>query len=288
MNIVQLTEEIEDIDKKVFSLVDWIVSHIPNMLSGIFLAIVAIIIFAIGRKLINLLVKLLDKSFRRSSMDLGVIKFLNSFIRISLNIVLIVVIAGFVGLETTSLATIIGSAGLAIGLSLQGSLSNFAGGVLVLILKPFTIGDYIISGSNEGVVKGIDIFYTRLLTADNRLVVIPNGALSNSPITNVTNQNIRRVDIVVGVDYSEDIRKVKNLLSDIANNYDLIEKDKGVDIFVDELASSSVNIGFRVWAKTENYWKVKWDMNENIKYEFDKAGISIPFDQLDVSIKKED
>lgn len=288
MNIVQLTEEIEDIDKKVFSLVDWIVSHIPNMLSGILLAIVAIIIFAIGRKLINLLVKILDKSFRKSSMDLGVIKFLNSFIRISLNIVLIVVIAGFVGLETTSLATIIGSAGLAIGLSLQGSLSNFAGGVLVLILKPFTIGDYIISGSNEGVVKGIDIFYTRLLTADNRLVVIPNGALSNSPITNVTNQDIRRVDIVVGVDYSEDIRKVKNLLSDIANNYELIEKDKGVDIFVDELASSSVNIGFRVWAKTENYWKVKWDMNENIKYEFDKAGISIPFDQLDVSIKKED
>lgn len=288
MNIVQLTEEIEDIDKKVFSLVDWIVSHIPNMLSGIFLAIVAIIIFAIGRKLINLLVKLLDKSFRKSSMDLGVIKFLNSFIRISLNIVLIVVIAGFVGLETTSLATIIGSAGLAIGLSLQGSLSNFAGGVLVLILKPFTIGDYIISGSNEGVVKGIDIFYTRLLTADNRLVVIPNGALSNSPITNVTNQDIRRVDIVIGVDYSEDIGKVKNLLSDIANNYELIEKDKGVDIFVDELASSSVNIGFRVWAKTENYWKVKWDMNENIKYEFDKAGISIPFDQLDVSIKKED
>ena len=286
MNIVQLTEEIEDIDKKVFSLVDWIVSHIPNMLSGILLAIVAIIIFAIGRKLINLLVKLLDKSFRKSSMDLGVIKFLNSVIRISLNIVLIVVIAGFVGLETTSLATIIGSAGLAIGLSLQGSLSNFAGGVLVLILKPFTIGDYIISGSNEGVVKGIDIFYTRLLTADNRLVVIPNGALSNSPITNVTNQDIRRVDIVVGVDYSEDIRKVKNLLSDIANNYELIEKDKGVDIFVDELASSSVNIGFRVWAKTENYWKVKWDMNENIKYEFDKAGISIPFDQLDVSIKK--
>lgn len=288
MNIVQLTEEIEDIDKKVFSLVDWIVSHIPNMLSGILLAIVAIIIFAIGRKLINLLVKILDKSFRKSSMDLGVIKFLNSFIRISLNIVLIVVIAGFVGLETTSLATIIGSAGLAIGLSLQGSLSNFAGGVLVLILKPFTIGDYIISGSNEGVVKGIDIFYTRLLTADNKLVVIPNGALSNSPITNVTNQDIRRVDIVVGVDYSEDIRKVKNLLSDIANNYELIEKDKGVDIFVDELASSSVNIGFRVWAKTENYWKVKWDMNENIKYEFDKAGISIPFDQLDVSIKKED
>lgn len=288
MNIVQLTEEIEDLDKKVFSLVDWIVSHIPNMLSGILLAIVAIIIFAIGRKLINLLVKILDKSFRKSSMDLGVIKFLNSFIRISLNIVLIVVIAGFVGLETTSLATIIGSAGLAIGLSLQGSLSNFAGGVLVLILKPFTIGDYIISGSNEGVVKGIDIFYTRLLTADNRLVVIPNGALSNSPITNVTNQDIRRVDIVVGVDYSEDIRKVKNLLSDIANNYELIEKDKGVDIFVDELASSSVNIGFRVWAKTENYWKVKWDMNENIKYEFDKAGISIPFDQLDVSIKKED
>ncbi len=288
MNIVQLTEEIEDIDKKVFSLVDWIVSHIPNMLSGIFLAIVAIIIFAIGRKLINLLVKLLDKSFRKSSMDLGVIKFLNSFIRISLNIVLIVVIAGFVGLETTSLATIIGSAGLAIGLSLQGSLSNFAGGVLVLILKPFTIGDYIISGSNEGVVKGIDIFYTRLLTADNKLVVIPNGALSNSPITNVTNQDIRRVDIVIGVDYSEDIGKVKNLLSDIANNYELIEKDKGVDIFVDELASSSVNIGFRVWAKTENYWKVKWDMNENIKYEFDKAGISIPFDQLDVSIKKED
>lgn len=288
MNIVQLTEEIEDIDKKVFSLVDWIVSHIPNMLSGILLAIVAIIIFAIGRKLINLLVKILDKSFRKSSMDLGVIKFLNSFIRISLNIVLIVIIAGFVGLETTSLATIIGSAGLAIGLSLQGSLSNFAGGVLVLILKPFTIGDYIISGSNEGVVKGIDIFYTRLLTADNKLVVIPNGALSNSPITNVTNQDIRRVDIVVGVDYSEDIRKVKNLLSDIANNYEPIEKDKGVDIFVDELASSSVNIGFRVWAKTENYWKVKWDMNENIKYEFDKAGISIPFDQLDVSIKKED
>lgn len=280
--------DVEETLHEVNKTFEWIKDGIPSFIHGILMVVAALLLFIVGRKLINLLVRLLEKSLSKSSIDEGVRKFLNSFIRITLTIILVVVIAGFLGLETTSLAAVIGSAGLAIGLSLQGSLANFAGGVLILILKPFIIGDYIIASGHEGTVIGIDIFYTKLQTGDNKCIVIPNGILSNDSITNVTREDFRRVDIVVGIDYSQNIKDAKDVLLRIANENEHVDKERNIDIFVDELASSSVNIGLRVWTAKENYWSVKWGLLETIKEEFDREGISIPFDQLDVCIKKEE
>lgn len=280
----QLGDKVDKFTEQTKHFNDWIKDQIPNVIMYIFMIIIALVVFFIGRKLIKLILKIIDRSFKRSNIDEGVCKFLHSLFKISLNIILIVIIAGFLGLETTSLAAIVGSAGLAIGLSLQGSLANFAGGVLILLLKPFLIGDYIVTGTEEGFVTHIDIFYTRLITVDNRKVVIPNGTLSNATITNVSSEPVRRIDLSIGIEYSEDVDKVKKLLLDIAESEEQVIKDKPIDIYVDSFAASSVTIGFRVWTASENYWSLKWKMQENIKKEFDKNGVSIPFDQLDVNI----
>jgi len=283
----QLNKEVDKVSDMPSKAWNWILDQIPNAVHGLIMIIVALLIFFIGRKVIKWLAKLLEKSFNRSSLDAGVSKFLLSCIRVVLNVVLIVMIAGYVGLETTSLAAIVGSAGLAIGLSLQGSLANFAGGVLILVLKPFVMGDYISACGEEGTVVHIDIFYTRLLTIDNRIVVIPNGTLSNGVITNVSGEELRRIDLVVGVEYGEDVERVRQVLKEVAEANENVLKDKPLDIFVDAFDSSSVNIGFRAWTKTPLYWQTRWDILESIKKEFDKNGIVIPFDQLDVCIKKE-
>ncbi len=266
---------------------EWLKEQIPGVLHIVIIVVAALVLFFIGRKLIKLLVKVINRSFERSSMDEGVRKFLISILKIALNILLIVMLAGFVGFETTSLAAVIGSAGLAIGLSLQGSLSNFAGGVLILIIKPFVIGDYIVSDGVEGTVTHIDIFYTRLTTADNKMIVIPNGTLSNAIITNVTNQTERRVDVTVGIEYKEDYDRVKKVLMDIAKSDELIMHDKDVDIFIDSFDESAITIKLRVWTATDNYWAVKWGLHEKIKSSFDENNISIPFNQLDVNIVKD-
>lgn len=284
----QISKEVDKVSNDVMNWLDYVKSHIPGVITYILMIIVALIIFFIGKKLIRLLIKLIKKSFARTNLDEGVSRFLASVINIILHIILIIIIAGFLGLETTSLAALVGSAGLAIGLSLQGSLANFAGGVLILILKPFVLGDYIIAEGSEGTVTHIDIFYTRILTIDNRLVVIPNGKLSNAVITNVTNEPVRRVDLSIGIQYEEDIDKVKEVLNKIAIADDMVLHDRGVDIYVDSFGASAVMIGFRVWTNQENYWQVKWNMQEKIKKEFDSCGISIPFDQLDVNIHNDD
>ncbi len=284
----QITNEVKEVSGKFDALFDWLYGQIPSMVSFAIDIVIALVIFIIGKKLIGLIAKLLKKSFDRSNMDEGVSRFLLSIIRIAMYVVLIVVIAGLLGIETTSLAAIIGSAGLAIGLSLQGSLSNFAGGVLILVLKPFVIGDYIVSEGVEGTVTHIDIFYTRLITADNKMVVIPNGTLSNDVITNATNEPIRRVDMTVGIEYSEDYEKVKRILESIAQKEELVLKDQPVTIYVDSFSSSSVDIGFRVWTNTGDYWQAKWNILETIKREFDANGISIPFEQLDVNVSMND
>lgn len=283
----QIGDEVNKMSEQTAKFTEWFKNQIPNIIMYILMIIVALIAFIIGRKLIKLLLKIIDKSFKRSSIDEGVSKFLLSLFNVIFNIILIIVIASFLGLETTSLAAIIGSAGLAIGLSLQGSLANLAGGVLILLLKPFLIGDFIVTGNESGVVTHIDIFYTRLLTADNRLVVIPNGTLSNATITNVSSEPERRVDFTVGIKYSEDIDKVKNILAEIAKSDELVLQDKPVEIYVDSFAASSVTIGFRIWTASENYWTLKWNMQENIKKVFDVNSVSIPFEQLDVNIHKE-
>ncbi len=246
----------------------------------------AVIILIIGRKLIRFLIGVLDKYFNRSKIEASVSGFLLAMIRAVLYIILVVfIITGVIGIESTPIVAIVGSAGLSIGLALQGSLSNFAGGVLILLLKPFRVGDYIITGGNEGTVTAIDIFYTKLLTMDNRLLVMPNGSLSNANIINVTYEPMRRLDISVLIDYSENIKKVKDILLDIAGKHELVLKDRDIQVFVNSFDPSAINIGVRVWALKEDYWALKCELLEQIKNQFDENKITIPYDQLDVNIR---
>lgn len=249
--------------------------------------IIALIILFIGKKVIKLLNKLVKKIFDKVNIDLGVEKFLMSLINLALYAILIIMIAKQIGFDTASLITVIGSAGLAIGLALQGSLSNFAGGVLILVLKPFHVGDYIIdSGTGlEGVVEDIDIFYTKLATGDNKSVCIPNGALSNSGITNVSAKGERRLDFTVGIGYTSDIKLAKQLVTEIISKREKVLQNKGITVFVGNLGESSVDIGFRCWVNGSDYWSEKWAILEEVKLAFDANGIEIPFNQLDVHMK---
>ncbi len=259
----------------------------PKAFEIVKIIVAALLIWFIGRKVIKLILKFVKHAFDKTDFDDGVESFLMSLIRILLNGILIVILAGTVGIETGSVIALLGSAGLAIGLALQGSLSNFAGGVLILILKPFKIGDYIVVNGMEGTVTGIDIFYTKLRTGDNRVVVLPNGTLSNSNLVNVSQEPIRRVDLVASVDYGSDMKKVKAILFDIASDLEYSFEDEGhpVQVYVNSYEASSIDLGLRFWVKAEDYWTAKWEATEQIKEKFDAAGISIPFNQLDVMIK---
>ncbi len=248
------------------------------------LAGIAILFF--GRLLIKLILGLVNKGFSKSKVEKGVVSFSLSMIKGLLHIVLLIIIAQVLGVPTASLIALLGSAGLAIGLALQGSLSNFAGGVLIMVLKPFKVGDYIVTGSGEGTVTGIDIFYTRLKTTDNRVIVIPNGTLSNSAVTNVSKESTRRVDLKIPVSYSSDITVVRDVLKDIiAEQGDKVLEDKGIDIYVSEFGSSSVDIIYRFWVKSSDYWAVRFAVLERVKEKFETNGIEIPFNQLDVHVK---
>ncbi len=259
----------------------------PKAFEIVKLIVVALLIWFIGKKVIKLILKVTKHALEKGKVDDGVQSFLMSLVRILLHGVLIVVLIGTIGINTTSIITLLGSAGVAIGLALQGSLSNFAGGVLILILKPFKIGDYIVAKGLEGTVIGIDIFYTKLLTTDNRLVVLPNGSLSNSDLVNVSHEPTRRVDLVASVDYGSDIKKVKAILFDIGNNLEYSFEDEAhpVQVYVNSYEASSIDLGLRFWVKAEDYWTAKWEATEQIKEKFDAASISIPFNQLDVMIK---
>lgn len=261
---------------------------LPDLLSFLMQLIIAVVILLIGLKVINVIVKMLRKTMERGNTETGVVTFLCSLVRYALYFVLCMIILSQFGVTTGSVVAVLGSAGLTIGLALQGSLQNFAGGVLILLLKPFSVGDYIIDNGSgdEGAVSAITIYYTKLLTIDNRMILIPNGSLSNSSITNVTRMEKRRVDIAVGVSYDTDLRKAKEALGKVIENDPAVLKEEPADVFVSELADSSVNMGIHVWVKTEDYWSAKWRMTENIKNTLDAYGISIPFPQLDVSIKQ--
>ena len=259
----------------------------PKAFAIVKIIVVALLIWIIGRKVIKLVLKLTRNALEKSKVDDGVQSFLMSLVRILLYGILIVILAGTVGIETGSIIALLGSAGLAIGLALQGSLSNFAGGVLILILKPFRIGDYIVVNGMEGTVTGIDIFYTKLRTGDNRVVVLPNGNLSNSDLINVSQEPVRRVDLIASVDYDSDIKKVKQILFDIASDLEYSFEDEGhaIQVYVNSYEASSIDVGLRFWVNAEDYWNAKWTASEQMKERFDAAGISIPFNQLDVMIK---
>lgn len=248
--------------------------------------VIAFLIYFIGKKVIKWTLKVLTKFFDKSSMDEGVSKFILSLIKAVLYGILFICVVGKLGIPTSSFIALIGSAGVTVGLALQGSLSNFAGGILILILKPFRVGDYIIADGLEGKVTAIDIFYTKLLSVDNQYIVIPNGTLSNTNIVNVTNEDVRRLDLLVEVDYSENMKHVKKVLYRLASAHELsLSEGYDIDVFVNSFEASAIQMGVRVWVAKDNYWKLKWELLEQIKETFDEENISIPYNQLDVKLK---
>ncbi len=279
----QLLQEISDNPGAIRTYLEGMV---PSLLSFLVQVIVAIIVLLIGSRIIKFLLKLIRKSLDRSKVEAGVVTFLCSLVKYSLYFVLAMIILAQFGVTTSSVVAVLGSAGLTLGLALQGSLSNFAGGVLILLLKPFVVGDYIIDGvtGQEGTVSSITIFYTKLLTVDNRMILIPNGTLSNSSITNVTHMEKRRIDLLIGVSYEANLAKTKQVLLDVVKSEDKILPGEPVDVYVSELADSSVQMGVRAWVKTEDYWPIRWKMTEDIKNALDANGISIPYPQMDVTV----
>ena len=245
----------------------------------------AIVIWIIGSWVIKRIKKLLDKAMDKVEYDESLEKFITSLVVISLKILLVVIILGNLGVETTSFAALLAAGGLAVGLSLQGSLSNFAGGILILILKPYKTGDFIEAQGETGHVKEIQIFNTKINTMDNKEVIIPNGALSNGNITNFSSEKFRRVDLVIGVSYNSDIKQTKDLLFNILKENAKVVTEPAPMIVLGELADSSVNFYVRPWVHSPDYWDVYFEVMETCKLELDKAGIEIPFPQMDIHKK---
>ena len=251
--------------------------------------LLALVVFFIGIQLIKLIRRILRKSLERRNVDVGVSRFLDSCVKAVLYILLLFMIASSFGLDATSVVALVGSAGVAIGLAVQGSLSNFAGGVLILLLHPFKIGDYIRdSAGNEGTVEEVQLFYTRLITPDRHMVVVPNGALANGNILNMSTVEDRRMDIKVGISYDADIRRAKEVLLNVMNEDPGVLHEQEKLVFVDELGDSSVVLNLRCYSANDMFWETKWRLTEKVKYALDEAGIGIPFPQLDVHIEKAD
>ena len=281
-----IIENMKEVAENPGILTTYLEGMIPNLISFALQVVLAIVIYGISVKLIKWVTKIVQKGMERHGVDTGVNQFLCAIIKYALYLILIMTILSLFGIATTSVVAILGSAGVAVGLALQGSLANFAGGVLILLLKPFKVGDYIIQGGNEGTVYEISIFYTKLKTIDNKVVVIPNGTLSNNTLTNVSYLEKRRVDVVVGISYDADIKQAKDIIYKLAQSEACRLPEEDAVVFVDNLGASSVDIGVRVWVKAADYWDVKWRLLENIKYELDENHISIPYQQIDVQIKQ--
>ena len=271
-------------------------AFLPKAISFVWAVILALIVWWIGVKVIRFILKLIEKTMNRRKMEEGVIQFTTGVFKAVFYFFLICIILGLFGVTATSISAFIASLGVTAGLAVQGALSNLAGGVLILLLKPFKVGDYIIEDthSNEGTVKEISIFYTKLVTIDNRTIVVPNGVLANSSLTNVTAADKRMMDIVIPVAYDADIKKAKAVLKGVAGR-ELVcfvakedrVPDTDIQVFVKELADSSVNLGIRFWLPTKNYWDVRFALLEDAKAALDEAGIEIPYNKLDVYVKSQ-
>ncbi len=246
--------------------------------------ILAILVLIIGLRLIKFAIKLINKAFEARNIDVTLRPFISNLINWILKVLLIVTVADMIGIENTSFVAIIGAAGLAIGFALQGTLANFAGGVLILIFKPFKVGDLIEGQGHLGVVEEIEIFVTKILTPDNRLVIIPNGALSNGSLKNLTAKDSVRVDLTIGIAYDEDVKLARTLLVEVMNNHDKVVQDPAPFVGVAELADSAINLAVRPWCNPADYWDVYFDILEGSKDALDKAGITIPFPQRDVHL----
>ena len=255
-------------------------AQIPAVEAFAWKVILAIVIYFIASKVIVKICAFIRAAMNKAGADTGVIRFLTSFVKTALYFLLIVSIAVRFGIKESSIAALLASGGVAIGLALQGGLSNLAGGVIIMLLRPFTVGDYIIENTNsqEGTVVKIDLFYTTLSTVDNRRITIPNGNITNSSIVNVTSQDKRKLEIKVMIGYQSDLETLLHADPAIMSEQEML-------VFVDELADDGVILGLRAWVKTEDYWPAKWRLNEEIKLTFDEEDIDIPYPQLDVHIK---
>lgn len=283
---------VSDNIKEILNLKEYMAGQIPAIVGFGLKVVLAIIVFFVGRKLIRWAVKLMKRSMERARLDEGVVQFACSAGKAVLYTMLIFNIAVSLGVTESSVAALLGTAGVAIGLALQGGLANLAGGVLLLVFKPFVVGDYIIQNQQngcEGTVARIEMCYTTLLSIDNKKIVVPNGTLSNSTIINVTAKETRKLEIKVGISYESNIQKAKEILEKILLEDPDTQGDRSeMVVFVDQLADSAVIMGLRVWVPTDSYWPVKWRLNQKIKEEFDAQGIVIPYNQMDIYVHHKD
>lgn len=247
----------------------------------------AIIVFFIGMKVAKFISNRFEKVLLKKEVDVSLAKFLSSVLSWTLKIAVCISAITTLGFETTSFVAILGSAGLAVGLALQGSLSNFAGGVLILLLKPFKVGDFIMAQGESGTVESISTFATTLTTPDNKVIIIPNGSLANSNITNVSAKPTRRVDFTFGIGYDDDLKKAKDLIEAHFKSDSRVLSDPDYQIVLGELADSSVNIIARAWTKSSDYWDFYFETLEKMKYTFDQEKISIPYPQTDIHVFKQ-
>ena len=277
------------------ALKNFMEAFLPKTISFIWAVILALIVWWIGRKIINWVLSMIAKWMKKGKSEEGVIQFTSGVLKTLFYFFLICVVLGLFGVTASSISAFIASLGVTAGLALQGSLSNLAGGFLILVLHPFRVGDYIIEDThgNEGTVTEIGTFYTKLTTIDNRVIVVPNGVLANSSLTNVTAADKRMMDIVIPVAYDADIPKAKAVLKGVIGR-ELVcfveagarPAPKDIRVFVKELADSSVNLGIRFWLPTGNYWDVRFALLEDAKAALDEAGIEIPYNKLDVYVKE--
>ena len=267
--------------------IDYLSGHIPGFAELIVKIVICALIYVIGKKLIAKLVRVVRAMLDKSHVSPGAATFVVSMLKIILYLTLILGIAMQFGLKESSVAALVASGGVAIGLALQGGLSNLAGGFLILLFQPFQIGDYILTQGQEGTVQKIEILYTTLHTIDNRKVIVPNGNLANNVIVNVTAADRRKLEITVGISYEDSIQTAKAVLQRLLTEHPLVLHDQEAQVFVAELGESSVVLGVRCWVKTDQYFPVLWQLNEQIKEAFDEAGIHIPYPQMDVHMKQE-
>lgn len=282
-----MEETAQELTDHVSQFQKYLDEHTSELISFGIKVVLSIVVLYIGSRLIRWVLGLVRRSLGRTGMDKGAVQFLCSFLKALLYILLIFGIGMNFGIKESSVAALLGTAGVTIGLALQGGLSNLAGGVMLLIFKPFQVGDYIIvdkANGWEGTVYKIEICYTTLLSVDYRHIVIPNGTLSGNTVVNLTARDMRKLELKIGISYDSDMHKAKQILEQIIKDDKGTREDQGMLVYVDELAESAVTLGLRVWVPTEDYWTVRWRLNETIKDEFDRQGIRIPYRQLDVHV----
>ena len=272
-------KDIVSLERMLEKLYEWVITRGINMFFGV-------IFLSIGWKVINKTLKRIRRILESKSADPTITRFLDNVMNVTLKTVLIIIILQYIGVNLTGLTTIVASAGVALSLALKGSLANLAGGVIILVARPFNVGDFIETTEHSGVVEKISIFYTYLVTFDNKQILIPNGILTDSSIVNYSSKEIRRVDLTFSVAYEEDVIRVKNVLINILKNNELVLEEPEFFVGISMHGDSAINFIVKAWCKTEDYWTVYYDLLETVKIKFDEEGISIPYPQMDLHVKK--